>query len=55
MSTTQDRSPPGSCEFSRCSSAVEFTVGHPTRGDLDVCDYHARQIDDAFDGVEVTL
>ena len=55
MSTTRDRSPPGSCEIGRCAHFGEFTVSHPTRGDLDVCGYHARQINDAFDGVEVAL
>jgi len=55
MSTTRDRSPPRACEIGRCAHSSEFTVSHPTRGDLDVCGYHARQINDAFDGVEVTL
>ncbi len=55
MNTTRDRSPAGACEIARCANSGVFTVGHPTRGDIDVCDYHARQIDDAFDGVEVAL
>jgi len=44
-----------SCEVARCANFPEFTVEHPTRGTLDVCGYHARQIRDAFDSVEVEL
>ena len=43
------------CEIARCANSPEFAVEHPTRGALDVCGYHARQIHDAFDGVEVSL
>ena len=44
-----------SCEIARCANFPEFTVEHPTRDTLGVCGYHARQIRDAFDGVEVEL
>lgn len=48
-------SPGQSCEIARCANFPEFTVEHPTRDTLGVCGYHARQIRDAFDGVEVEL
>jgi len=47
--------PPGTCEIARCGEFGEFTVEHPTRDTLDVCGYHARNIRDAFDDVEVSL
>lgn len=47
--------PGKSCEIARCANFPDFTVEHPTRDTLGVCGYHARQIHDAFDGVEVDL
>lgn len=47
--------PADACEVVRCWAESTFTVEHPQRGELDVCDYHARQMADAFDGLEVTL
>jgi hypothetical protein len=46
---------PQSCEVARCGCGVVFTVDHPQRGELGVCDYHARQIREAFGIIEVDL
>ena len=43
------------CVLGGCGHIHTFTVEHPSRGAIDVCGYHARQIRDAFDGVEVEL
>ena len=55
MSSRQPQPASARCEIVRCGGGIDFTVEHPQRGPVDVCGYHARQIDDAFDGVEVTL
>jgi len=43
------------CSLVGCGHGSEFEVDHPYRGVLRVCSYHARTIDVAFDGVEVSL
>ena len=43
------------CECVRCGHHATFDVDHPQRGDMAVCSYHARQMRDAFDSVEVSL
>jgi hypothetical protein len=43
------------CALNSCGHFHEFTVEHPYRGTIDVCAYHARQMRDTFDDVEVTL
>lgn len=53
MSTYVSRS--SSCKLSGCNQKAVFDVGHPERGMIEVCEYHAQSIEAEFGDVEVSL